>query len=167
MAVLSMDFETSVANPVDLAEQVAAQRDWAFDRPIEEELIAEIAGGWCHYRLWFTWQEDLGGLMFSCSYDMKIARHAWPQIQELLALINERMWLGHFDLCSEDGGLSFRHGILLKGGNGITHEQLEELVDIAVSECERFYPAFQSVVWAGQKPVEALKFSMFDTCGEA
>ena len=33
---------------------------------------------------------------------------------------------------------------------GASAEQIEDLVEIALSECERFYPAFQLVVWGGK-----------------
>ena len=46
-------------------------------------------------------------------------------------------------------------------------EQLEDLVDISLNECERFYPAFQFVVWGGKKPAEAIEAAILETCGEA
>ena len=46
-------------------------------------------------------------------------------------------------------------------------EQVEDLVDIALSECERFYPAFQLVLWGGKSPLEAIAAAMIDPVGEA
>jgi hypothetical protein len=46
-------------------------------------------------------------------------------------------------------------------------EQVEDLVDIALSECERFYPAFQLVLWGGKKPADAMAAAMIDPVGEA
>ncbi len=37
----------------------------------------------------------------------------------------------------------------------------------AIHACERYYPAFQFVVWAGKSAGEALTAAMFDTEGEA
>ena len=37
----------------------------------------------------------------------------------------------------------------------------------AVTECERFYPAFQHVIWAGKTPSEAIEAAVFETAGEA
>ena len=42
-----------------------------------------------------------------------------------------------------------------------------DLVDIALSECERFYPAFQFVVWGGKSPAQAIASAMIDPVGEA
>ena len=37
----------------------------------------------------------------------------------------------------------------------------------AIHACERYYPAFQFVVWAGKSASEAMSAAMFDTEGEA
>ena len=37
----------------------------------------------------------------------------------------------------------------------------------AIHACERYYPAFQFVVWAGKTASEAMSAAMFDTEGEA
>ena len=57
--------------------------------------------------------------------------------------------------------------MLLRGVLGASTEQVEDLVDIALSECERFYPAFQLVVWGGKTPDEAMAAAMIDPIGEA
>ncbi len=159
--------DTHSPNPLDLAEQLIMDRDWLFDRPVDEELLAEVAGQWCHYRIWFTWQPDLQVLIFSCAFDNKLPEKNRKAVYPLLAAINEKMWLGHFDLCSDEGLITFRHALLLRGGKGATSEQIEDLIDIAITECDRFFPAFQSVVWGGNTAQEALEIALLDTVGEA
>ena len=85
----------------------------------------------------------------------------------LLAMANEKLWLGHFDLWSEENLPVFRHALMLRDGVGVSTELLEDLVDIAVTECERFYPAFQFVIWGGKPAAEALAAAMLETEGEA
>jgi hypothetical protein len=41
------------------------------------------------------------------------------------------------------------------------------MIDIAITECERFFPAFQLVLWGGKSPAEALQMAMLDCVGEA
>jgi len=164
----SMMIKTDKAyNPLDLAELVIMDRDWVFDRPADGELIAEVSGAWCNYKIWFNWQEDSGGLTLCCALDSKVTRQTQPRVHSLLALVNEKLWLGHFDLTAADGTVTFRHSLLLRDGAGTTAEHLRELLDIAVSESERFYPAFQSVVWGGKTPAEALEIALFETIAEA
>jgi hypothetical protein len=41
------------------------------------------------------------------------------------------------------------------------------MVDIAITECERFFPAFQFLLWGGKSATEALQAAMLETVGEA
>ena len=44
----------------------------------------------------------------------------------------------------------YRHAVLLRGAPGASAESLEDMIDIAITECERFFPAFQFVLWGGK-----------------
>ncbi len=153
-------------NPLDVAEQLILDREWLCDRPVDEELVAEVQSGWCNYRIWFTWQADLGVVIFSCAFDTKIPPKAREKIYQLLAAVNEKLWLGHFDLGSQDGMIMYRHALLTRGG-AVKPEQMEDLLDIAITECNRFFPAFQSVLWGGNTQEDALAIALMDTVGEA
>ena len=104
---------------------------------------------------------------FSCAFDIKVPANRRGALYELLALANERLWIGHFGLESDDGVPVFRHAVLLRGAPGASAESLEDLVDIALNECERFFPAFQFVLWGGKTPKDALEAAMLDCVGEA
>ncbi len=166
-AVALADLAISPNNPLELAEQLFHERDWLCDRTDEEEIVAEIEGEWCDFRIWLAWQPELQALMFTCAYATRIHERARGKIHELLAAVNERMWLGHFDIGSQDGVILFRHAILMRGAQQVTSEQFEDLIDIAISECNRFYPAFQSVLWGGTSVQEAIEVALLDTVGEA
>ena len=89
------------------------------------------------------------------------------EVSLLLALLNEKMWLGHFDLSSDDGTPMFRHTLLVRGAGGVSVEQMEDLVEVALGESERFFPAFQFVIWGGKTAEEAVASSLLDVQGEA
>ncbi|MCI5049503.1 MAG: YbjN domain-containing protein [Rickettsiales bacterium] len=167
MSTVYLESQQITSNPLDVAEQLFEDREWLFDRPVAEELVAEVSTGWCNYQVWLTWQPELQVLIFSCAYDTKLPEKNRKVLYPLLTSINEKMWLGHFDLCSGEGAITFRHSILLRGGGGVTSEQLEDLMDIAITECDRFFPAFQSVVWGGNSCQEAIDIAMMDPVGEA
>ena len=61
----------------------------------------------------------------------------------------------------------FRHALLLRGVAGVSAEQVEDLVELALVECERFYPAFQLVIWGGKTADEAMTAAILDPVGEA
>ena len=46
-------------------------------------------------------------------------------------------------------------------------ELVEDVVEIAVFECDRFYPAFQFLIWGGRDPRNALLSALLETEGEA
>lgn len=85
----------------------------------------------------------------------------------LISLINEQLWIGHFDVWPKDGVVMFRHALLLTGGADLNPTQCEAVLTNAVAACERYYQAFQFVVWAGKSGREALETAMIETKGEA
>lgn len=154
-------------NPLDTIEEIVAANDWAFDRASEDELVVELTGRWCDYRLYFMWRDDVSALHFTCVFDARVPNTRRREVNDLLAMANEKLWIGHFDVSSEDGMPMFRHTVPLRGARGASVEQLEDLVEAAVSECERFYPAFQFAIWGGKSAAEAMAAAMFETVGEA
>jgi hypothetical protein len=160
------DVELQEHNPLELVEQMVSANEWAFERPSEEELAVCVDGRWNRYQLWFAWRQDLSVMQFSCAFDMKVSDHRFADACVLLAGINERMWIGHLDLCAEDGMLMYRQALML-GDMGASAHQIEDLVEIALLECERVFPAFMFLVWGGKSPTEALEAAMLETCGEA
>ncbi len=154
-------------SPLDLIEHVISDSGWPSDRQGDEELTFNIAGNWCEFHLWFSWRHDLGALHFSCAFDFRAPERMKPQVHTLLALLNEKLWIGHFDLWPDEGMVMYRHAMLLRGEATVNSRQVEDLIDIALNECERFYPALQFVLWGGKSPEDALASIMLETMGEA
>ncbi|MDY0242526.1 MAG: YbjN domain-containing protein [Rhodospirillaceae bacterium] len=159
--------EQTPLNPLDIVEQFVTANDWPFDRRSDEEMAVEVPGKWCDYSLFFAWREDINALHFTCAFDMKVQGDKRIQVNELLVTLNERMWLGYFGIWAEEGVPMFRHALLLHDAGGASLEQIEDLVDIALSECERYYPAFQFVIWGGKSAQDAIAAALLDTVGEA
>ena len=55
----------------------------------------------------------------------------------------------------------------LAGGAVVNSQQCESALTSAVFACERYYQAFQFVIWAGKSSREALETTMMETQGEA
>jgi hypothetical protein len=153
-------------NPVDMVEQIATIRDWAFERSTTDELTLSVAGSWCDYHISLNWREDLEALHLACAFDFRATNARLPEVYRLMASINEQLWLGHFDLWRQDGMLLYRNGLLLAGAK--THAgQCEGLLTAALEACERYYQSFQFVLWAGKSADEALAATMLETRGTA
>lgn len=166
MTTLRVEKDNILSNPLDLAEQVIADRDWDYDWPSEDEIVAEAKSAWGNYHLSFNWEAEQGAMTFACMFETKIPKIALEKFYQLLAMANEKLWIGHFDLAS-DGSIAFRHTMLMRDGCVVASEQFEDLVDIAIVECERFFPAFQAIIWSNKTAEEALVSAMFETVGEA
>ena len=155
------------ANPLDIVEQIVLANDWAFDRLGDDEVAAEVSGRGCVYHLWFAWRPERAALQFSCTFPVHVPDRRRAALYPLLAMINERLWIGHFDVSSEGGMVMFRQAMALRGGPGVSAEQVHDLVEAALDECTRYYPAFQYVIWGGKSPSEAMDLAMVQTVGEA
>lgn len=154
-------------NPLDVIEQIIAGNDWVFERRSDGEMAAEAPGKWCDYGLYFSWSDEISAMHFSCAFDLKVPPEGRAKLYELLAMANEKLWIGHFGIESDGGVPVFRHSVLLRGAPGASAESLEDMVDIALTECERFFPAFQFVLWGGKGAADALAAAMLDCAGEA
>ena len=75
--------------------------------------------------------------------------------------------MGHFDIWEQERIVMFRHSLLLAGNADATPQQIEGMFTNALESCERYYRAFQFVVWAGKSAREAIDNALFETAGEA
>ena len=154
-------------HPVDLIERIAAFNEWAFDRDEEDEISIAVSGTWSDYNVAFTWLAEIEALHVGCAFDLKVPLARRTEALTLISLINEQLWIGHFDVWPKDGVVMFRHALLLTGGADLNPTQCEAVLTNAVAACERYYQAFQFVVWAGKSGREALETAMIETKGEA
>ena len=136
-------------NPLAVVEDIAASHNWSFERSGEDEVTIVSKGEWTDYQLSFTWMTEIEALHLAC------------------AAINEQLWIGHFDLWTHTGMIMHRQALVLPDGITASTGQCESMLVGAIHACERYYPAFQFVVWAGKSATEAMTAAMFDTEGEA
>ncbi len=168
--MVQLDLRTtnlSTLTPLDVIEEVINNQGWRLNRLQEEEIAAEYHGRWCEYSLHFAWSREIQALHFTCAFDLRIPQEKTNDVNNLLALINDRLWLGHFCVWQEEVLPMFRHAFPLRGTDCLEVQQAEDLLEIAITECEKFYPAFQYVIWGNKKPNEALEASILEPIGQA
>lgn len=166
MSLLELDLSRN-PHPVDMIEQVAHANDWAFERTGDDEIAIAVAGDWTDYHVSFSWMEDFEALHLACAFDLKVPDTRRTEVCRLLAVVNERMLMGHFDLWTEAGVIMYRQSLLLAGELVPTSAQIEGMLSHAIETCELHFQAFQYVVWAGRSAAEALDAVLFETVGEA
>lgn len=154
------------SNPIDLIEHLALGHEWSCERNGDDELTLIVAGDWTDYHISINWRDDLEALHLACAFDFKVPETRLPEMYRLVAQINEQLWLGHFDLWTQEGLVMFRHALLLNASVA-TPRQCEAMLKAALEACERYYQAFKFVVWAGKESREALVSTMFETEGQA
>lgn len=153
--------------PMDMLCALFEARGWHVDGESESEITAEYKGSWTNYQLRCIWGGDDCALQILVLPDVAVPAEKRASIYTALGMINEQIWLGHFDLWQGNGLLVFRQATLL-GANGMLGvDQAQTLIDSAIDECERFYPVFQFIIWGDKAPEEALASALVETHGEA
>ena len=164
------ELERDASAPIDMLEQYYSALGWAYERSGEDEIVSSFQGSWTQYELRAIWRAEDQVLQFLALPDVRVAAEKRAATYETIGLINEQLWLGHFELWSASGLVLFRHAALLESGEDsgtLSLQQAETLVEAAIEECERFYPVFQFVLWADKTPQEAIAAALIETQGEA
>jgi hypothetical protein len=167
MDTTQSDENVLLANdPLDVVEHVLAAENLPFDRTEDGDLAFTLAGDWKDYELWFAWRPEGDCLQLCLSLDMTASPENHAAAMELIATINPRVWLGHFELW-DGGDIVFRHAMALMTGDQPSLAQAAAMIDIAMEAADRFYPAFDFMVRGSKSPKEAIAACMFETVGEA
>lgn len=153
-------------DPLEVVEHVLTAENLAFDRTEDGDLAFNLSGDWKDYELWFAWRPEGDCLQLCLSLDLEVAKERRAAASELIAAINPRVWLGHFELW-DDGEIIFRHGMALMTGEQPSLAQAAAMIDLAMEGADRFYPAFDFLVRGAKSPQEAIAACMFETVGEA
>lgn len=156
------------SNPLDNVEEFLSINNWVFDRMTDDELIVQLQGKACTYRLFFIWQADMSALQFCCQYDLTVAPGNMDAAARALLKINENLWMGHFDIPQGNSMPSFRHTCLLRGVRGLSGiDHIEDLVDISLAQCERYYSVFDLLARGADAMDDDLSLALMDTSGRA
>src|SRR3712207_1504639 len=135
MTQLHIDTERT-EHPLDVVERLASLRDWIFDRAENDEMSVSVSGRWTDYHVAFTWIEDVEAVHVACAFDLKVPDRRRQEVLQLVSLVNEQLWVGHFDLWSAENVIMYRHALLLAGGAEPTDGQCEVLLKAAVDRSE-------------------------------
>ena len=153
--------------PVEMLAALFEARDWPFEYAGEDEISAEVKGSWATYQVQAIWRAEDHVLQLLCLPEVRVPEGKRAAMYEALTLINEQLWLGHFDMWSNGGVVLFRHGLMLGEEGLLGPAQAQMVVEAAIEECDRFYPVFQFILWGDKTPSEALAAAMVDAAGEA
>lgn len=164
---LAKNYNSEYYNPIDTLENIFNQQAYELDRRNINEVVIEIEGKWNNMLLFFAWEENMRCLHMSCLMDIESKIEDRSKIFELLALVNEDLWVGHFSYWAEQNMPVFKHSMIVTDTECEFEGKVSQLIDIAVKECERMYPIFNVVLTKGMSPKQALYPLEFETIGRA
>lgn len=153
-------------DPLEAAEHVLIAEQKTFERS-EDEIHFAASTEWTDLHGVFSWRAEFPAMVLTLAVDMKTPKARRADVAALVALLNETLWLGHFDLWSEDGSVVYRATLPVLGRDGPEPVECAALLAAGVEAVERFYPAFNFLVWAGKTPEEAAGAVLFETLGQA
>ena len=143
-------------NPIDDIECLFNKQQHSTERRSHNEVVVQISGKWDNMLLFFAWEEQMNCLHLSCLINIESADITLPTIYELLALLNEDLWVGYFSYWQEAKTPLFRHSMFLSIDDTDINEKLSQVINIALTECERAYPIFHAVFKQKISPRRAL-----------
>lgn len=168
MAQFAVDTpEFDHVDPLETLEGFARRADMEAQRVDDTELHINLTGSWRDVGIWFAWRTEAQVLQIGAPLEMRVPKAKEADVYKLLARINERLWFGHFDLADGETGIVYRNSAVLPLGQMIDECQAEILLRGAMDAFERFYPAFNFVIWGGMSADAALEAAVSETAGTA
>jgi len=154
-------------NPIDTVEAILNRQSYELERRSSTEVVVEVQGKWDDMLVFFSWEASMNCLHVSCLMNIEHPDVDSGLIFKLLAMINDDLWVGHFSYWAEQQMPVYRYSLFCNSQNPHFADQISQVIDIAVKECERMYPVFKVVLTKGMDPQQALFPIMLETAGQA
>jgi hypothetical protein len=166
---LILDDEADIViDPMDTVEAVIASDDrFSTERAEDGDLHFTFKCGWGEVAGYFSYRAELPAMLFTLGIDLQAPVSRRDEAMKLAAHINENLWLGHFDVWSDDGTIIFRHAMPMIGREDISVGEVQAMLAAALDAGERFQPSFHFLILAGMSAEDAAKAAFFETAGEA
>ena len=164
---LTETFLEDEIHPIDIVEHLAEHHKWEFDRIEENQIAMAVQGQWRTYSITLAWSGFDETLRLICSFEMEPPEEKLKDLYETLNVTNDRCWTGAFTFWEDQKLMVYRYGLVLTGGQIATAEQIDAIISSAVLTAEKYYPAFQLVVYDNQSPNKAMQVAIAEAYGHA
>ncbi|MDF1872545.1 YbjN domain-containing protein [Vannielia sp.] len=159
--------ESEDLHPIDIVENLAEHHAWDFDRIADDQIAMAVEGQWRTYSITLAWSGYDETLRLICTFEMEPPEDKLLQLYEVLNRVNDMCWAGAFTFWNEQKLMVYRYGLVMGGGQMAHPEQIDKLINAAVSAAERFYPAMQLVVWGDRSAENAMQVAIAEAYGRA
>jgi hypothetical protein len=106
---------------------------------------------------------------FSCDINLFVNKKKRALITEAIVEVNERMWIGHFDLISTGNRIVYSLTIpFVSSFMAMANESMiESIIQLITEECNRFYNYFAMII-ENDKPLNLpINTLLLESAGEA
>ena len=164
---LDDDVETT-SDPMDTVETVlGADERFMCERAVDGDVHFSFKSSWGETVGYFSFRHELPALLFTLGFELQAPQSRRIEAIRLAGLINENLWLGHFDVWSDDGTIIFRHAMPMIGRDDISIGEVQAMLAAALDAADRFQPAFSFLILGGMSADDAAKAALFEVSGEA
>jgi hypothetical protein len=167
MSLSEQFMDAEDAHPIDIVETLAQHHAWEFERVADDQIAMAVEAQWRSYSITLAWSAQDETLRLICTFEMEPPDEKLPQLYEALNAVNDRCWAGAFTYWREQRLMVYRYGLVLAGGQIASPEQISTLIEVAIKSAERYYPAFQLVVWGDQPVEQAMQVAIAEAYGHA
>ena len=164
---LTETFLEDEIHPIDIVEHLAEHHEWEFDRIEENQIAMAVQGQWRTYSITLAWSGFDETLRLICSFEMEPPEEKLKELYQTLNVANDRCWTVAFTFWEDQKLMVYRYGLILTGGQIATAEQIDAMISSAVLTAEKYYPAFQLVVYDNQSPNKAMQVAIAEAYGHA
>ena len=154
-------------HPIDIVQNIATHQDWEFQRIADDQIAMAVVGQWRTYSITLAWSDYDETLRLICTFEMEPPVDSLPALYETLNEVNDQCWAGGFTYWQEQALMVYRYGLILSGEQIASPEQIDTMISAAVLSAEKYYPAFQLVVYGNRSPKEALQVAIAEAYGRA
>ena len=154
-------------NPIDFIEEYVLNDGIEKVRDSSDEIVIFSKGVWKNYDINFKWDSKQKIIEVSTYFEMSKKNRINKSIYSLISDVNKKATVGFFNYCTELNTIFFSYKISFKGQDFISVEQIKNIINIVINECDRFFPVFFVFFYKKQDPIHALDIALLDTVGEA
>lgn len=156
-----------LGHPIEQVSAFIVRRDWFFRQAHRDEILVDVPGRYGQYQMKVRWDSSQQTLDIACQLDSAIEDSRLGQAVLALAVLNEDVALGHFQLILDSFDIELRYRLALRGTGGMTSEQVQDILDVMIDECEHAAPALYQLASSNDLPPHTTRLVMMPVQGEA
>jgi hypothetical protein len=135
--------------------RVIEGRKWRYARYVDRPSIElTLACQYCSIRIVATAREKEQQVIVYAMMGQRVPEARRAAVAEFITRVNDRYFIGSFNLDFEEGAICFRAGADVEGG-GLTEKMVANLIDMASYAADAHHDRLMQVIYGGADPQNA------------